>query len=67
MQADISEKDKYEILCHLEETLFDKETELFVPYHPESTGWAICKETMSFALDGPSTLTIKTRNGTEFK
>ena len=54
LQAEISEQDQDEILCNLAETIFYKETELFVPYRPESTGWAICKETMSFALDGPS-------------
>ena len=64
MQAEISDHNQDEILFHSSETLFDKEIELFVTYRPESTGWAICKETMSFALDGPSTLTIKTRNGT---
>ena len=46
---------------------FDKETELFVPYGPESTGWAICKEMMSFELDVPIILSIKTRNETKFK
>ena len=49
------------------ETLFDKETEFFVTYRPESTGWEIFKETMSFALDRPSTLPIKTRNEKKFK
>ena len=67
MQAEISEQDQDEIFFHSAETLFDKETELFVPYRPESTGWEICKETMSFALDVPSTLPIKTRNKTKFK
>ena len=67
MQAEISEHDQDEILCHSAETLFDKETELFVPYSLESTGWAIWKETMSFALNGPSILLIKTRNKTKFK
>ena len=60
MQAEITEHDQDEILCHL--ALFDEETELFVPYRSESTGWAICKETMSFALDGLITVPIKTRN-----
>ena len=54
-------------MCHSAETLFDKETELFVPYRPESIGWAICKETMSFALDGPSTPPMKTCDETKFK
>ena len=67
MQAEISEHNQDEILCHWAETIFDKETELFITYRPESTGWAICKETMSFALYGPSTLPIKTRNETKFK
>ena len=40
---------------------------MFVPYRPESTGWSIFKETMSFALNGPSTLPIKTCNKTKFK
>ena len=55
MQAEILEQDQDEILCHSAETLFNKETELFVPCHPEPTGWAIYKETASFALGGPST------------
>ena len=62
MQAEIPEHDQYEILYHSAETLFDEETELFVPYCSESTGRAICKETVSFAIDGPSTLPIKTSN-----
>ena len=41
LQAEILEQDQDEILCHLAETIFDKETEMFVPYCPESTGWAI--------------------------
>ena len=66
MQAEISEQDLDEILCHSDETLFDRDTELFVPYHPESTVWAICKETMSFKLNGPSILPMKTCKETKF-
>ena len=40
---------------------------MFVPYHTESIGWGICKETMSFAPDKPSKLPIKTRNEKKFK
>ena len=41
LQAEISDQEQDVILCHSVETLFDKETELFVPYRPESTGWGI--------------------------